>query len=104
MTSADKTAASKDSVHRSCDVCIIRCGTAGLYLAQSQRNTSVKVIVVEAGNASIATAQASFPSPILVGDTYKGAFEGRVSGLGGRYLQIIRSLLWRLYMLLRAAC
>ena len=70
-------------VERSCNVCILGGGTAGLFLAQSLKDSGINVIVIELGGASTRDADASFKTPNFTNQIYRGALKGRVSGLGG---------------------
>lgn len=70
-------------VERSCNVCILGGGTAGLFLAQSLKDSGINVIVIELGGASTRDADSSFKTPNFTNQIYRGALKGRVSGLGG---------------------
>ena len=83
MISDLKDYPSGESIDRTCEVCIVGAGTAGLFLAQSFQETGIKVIVLELGGTSILDAEASFKKPKFSNHIYQGALKGRVSGLGG---------------------
>jgi len=72
-----------EPIYRTCDVCIVGAGTAGLFLAQSIQEAGIRVIVIELGGRSILDAEASFKKPKFSHQIYHGALKGRVSGLGG---------------------
>jgi choline dehydrogenase-like flavoprotein len=71
------------SIERTCKVCIFGGGTAGLFLAQSLKDSGINVIVIELGGTSTRDADSSFKTPSFTNQIYRGALKGRVSGLGG---------------------
>ena len=78
-----KDCSSGQSICRTCDICIVGAGTAGLFLAQSLQDTGIRVIVIELGGTSGLDAELSFEKPKFSNHVYQGALKGRVSGLGG---------------------
>ena len=81
-------------VERSCNVCILGGGTAGLFLAQSLKDSGINVIVIELGGASTRDVDASFKTVFTSTDPN---FEWNGNDLGGEpakkgyYIAIITS-------------
>jgi choline dehydrogenase-like flavoprotein len=68
---------------RTCDVCIVGAGAAGIYLGVRLARRGVDVTILEAGGQVCSDGDSVGFEAELQGRAYRGADEGRAFGLGG---------------------
>ncbi len=73
----------ENSARKTCEVCIVGAGAAGIYIATSFAKKGINVILLEAGSDTSADFQKIGFGVDFLKSAYSGATKGRYFGLGG---------------------